>query len=444
MIIINSTNFLILLLILISINKINGEILSSHSFEPPFENIDSLGGQRIIPNWRAGGTTVINSNFIRITPDRQSKKGALWSRKAINVPAMSSVFKFRISGQGKNFFGDGMAVWIVQNAYYTEGALHGFIDKFVGIGVIFDTFKNTENLAIHRDVTILINDGEKTYEAMTQEVQGCNINVRYHNERADFSVTDMSKARITVDDNHRLQVLVDAKNTGEWTTCVDITDLPLQKDWLKKAYIGITATTGQLADNHDVISLTSYSDYEVMEKVEEEKDNKRLFESFPGKDFDERITRLEETMNDVLSKFNVLDHHIEHEFVAANDHIDNMIAKLNSKEESAETRIEDLETLVKKQVDGSITDRLDKLETQMKGNLDKKINTLETTIDRKLTNKINAKEKLNNNNKSKEPEISTSSCNCSYWPFYLSILVNLGACSWFYYVFYMSKKKHLL
>eukprot|EP01035_Chromulina_nebulosa_P019165 gene19165-25009_t len=265
---------------------------------------------------------------------------------------MSSIFKFRISGQGKNFFGDGMAVWIVQNAYYTEGSLHGFIEKYVGIGVIFDTFKNTENLAIHRDVTILINDGEKTYETMTQEVQGCNINVRYHNERADFSVTDMSKARITVDDNHRLQVLVDAKNTGEWTTCVDITDLPLQKDWLKKAYVGITATTGQLADNHDVISLTSYSDYEVMEKVEEEKDNKRLFESFPGKDFDERITRLEETMNDVLTKFNVLDHHIEHEFVAANDHIDNMIAKLNSKEESAETRIEDLESLVKKQVEG--------------------------------------------------------------------------------------------
>ena len=121
----------------------------------------------------------MNNNFARLTPDRQSKKGALWSRKELDTASFSSIIKFRISGQGqslthtlthtltqslktgKNFYGDGIGLWIVQDPYYTEGNLHGYQENFVGVGIIFDTFKNTENIGAHRDVTVLINDGEK-------------------------------------------------------------------------------------------------------------------------------------------------------------------------------------------------------------------------------------------------------------------------------------------
>ena len=36
---------------------------------------------------------------------------------------------------------------------------------------MFDTFRNTENIYAHRDVTVLINDGEKTWAIMTADVQ---------------------------------------------------------------------------------------------------------------------------------------------------------------------------------------------------------------------------------------------------------------------------------
>lgn len=97
--------------------------------------------------------------------------------------------------------------------YYTEGPLHGFNEKFYGIGIIFDTFKNTENLAKHRDVTILVNDGEQTYELMTDDVQGCSASLRYHADRADFSVSDTSRVKVKVQGNN-LEVYVDAKNEG--------------------------------------------------------------------------------------------------------------------------------------------------------------------------------------------------------------------------------------
>jgi mannose-binding lectin 2 len=176
------------------------EFLEYHTFQPPFQDVDSTGARIVNENWRTHGTAVVNSNFIRLTPDRQSKKGAIWSRRAVGVPSLSTVLKFRISGQGKMFFGDGIGMWIVQQSYYNEGDLHGFQEKFVGLGIIFDTFKNTENLANHRDVTILVNDGTKTYEMMTADVQGCNTNVRYHAQRADFSVLDASRAKIVLDD----------------------------------------------------------------------------------------------------------------------------------------------------------------------------------------------------------------------------------------------------
>lgn len=229
------------------------------SFEPPYNDVDSAGGRIVNKNWKSGGATSVSQNFIRLTPDRQSRRGSLWSRRALGVDSFSSVLKFRISGQAKTFFGDGIALWLTHNSYYMEGDLHGCAEKFLGVGIIFDTFKNTESLSAHRDVTILINDGEKTYDMMTEDVQGCNMNVRYHNERADFTALDASRVQIMVTETS-LKVMVDARNTGEWLECVNLDKLGLPAGWVRDSFIGLTASTGQLADNHDVISLVTDSE----------------------------------------------------------------------------------------------------------------------------------------------------------------------------------------
>ena len=70
--------------------------------------------------------------------------------RGLGVPVFASILKFRISGQGKSFFGDGLALWITHTAFFNEGELHGSEEKFYGVAIIFDTFKNTENLAAHR------------------------------------------------------------------------------------------------------------------------------------------------------------------------------------------------------------------------------------------------------------------------------------------------------
>jgi mannose-binding lectin 2 len=177
----------------------------------------------------------------------QSKKGALWSRKSLNTNTFSTVFSFRISGQGKKFFGDGMALWFIQQAYYVEGDFHGSVERFTGFGIIFDTFKNTETLSYHRDISIVYNDGEKTAEFMMEKKEGCDAHIRYHEERGDFSVHSLSRAKVVLQEGRKVTVMVDAKNEGDFVECASM-ELPksLNENWAKSAHIGVTASTGQL------------------------------------------------------------------------------------------------------------------------------------------------------------------------------------------------------
>lgn len=331
------------------------------------------------------------------------------------------------------FFGDGIGLWIVQQNFYNEGDLHGFQEKFVGIGIIFDTFKNTENLASHRDVTILVNDGTKTYEMMTSDVQGCSANVRYHAQRADFSVLDASRAKIVVDDR-TLQVFIDARNTGEWSGCVNVSTLNLPAGWLAKSHVGVTASTGQLADNHDILYLKTFSDAAVADVKEEEDLNKAHFAVESRATTQEQIKQLEEVVNKIISSHETLNHHVEHEFAAVMDHIKNLIGKLEKREDKSESRLEVLEKLIKQEVEGSLEKRLSALEMQMKGSVERKMTNIESALDRKMTNL-----------ESKASEIAQTSVASSWkLPFFILVVV-LGAVGVGLYLFYLKMRKmHIL
>jgi lectin, mannose-binding 2 len=196
-----------------ALSLVSSTKLTLHSFEPPFKDVDGAGDRMINKYWRSSGHTVVHSNFIRLTPDRQSKRGAIWSTKPLGVDSWSGLLSFRISGnphdflqphfstgQGKTLFGDGIALWITHSAFHNAGELHGSQEKFVGVGIIFDTFRNSENSAVHRDITILVNDGTQTYESMAKASVGCDSNFRFHADRADFSVSNAARAKILVEE----------------------------------------------------------------------------------------------------------------------------------------------------------------------------------------------------------------------------------------------------
>ncbi|RLN32795.1 hypothetical protein BBJ28_00026525, partial [Nothophytophthora sp. Chile5] len=237
------------------------EKMEGVSFKPPFETVDSEGRRVVNDTWSHGGNADVKKHFVRLTTDRQSKRGHLWQKSPVGRDELSAILTFRVSGQGKRWFGDGIGLWFTGQKVYTPGVNHGFTDKYKGVGVVIDTFNNPEHKGGHKDVSIFVNDGDKNYEQMYAEKRmGCNAAVRYHEQSANFDpVHSISRIKVKIDKT-RLVVEVDEHASGLWVACHEMT-LPFSEDWLKTATIGITASTGALADNHDIIRLDAYTDF---------------------------------------------------------------------------------------------------------------------------------------------------------------------------------------
>ena len=104
--------------------------------------------------------------------------------------------------------------------------------------------------------------------------------------------------------------------------------------------MGVTSSTGQLADNHDVLELEVFSDKEV--HVESEKmDESALY--FPRGEgvSPERFERIEGQLDTLVGALEHLQHHLEHEMVAVDDHVRSTIDKLSKQEDISAGRIDE-------------------------------------------------------------------------------------------------------
>jgi hypothetical protein len=293
------------------------------------------------------GDTKVQSNFLRLTADRQSQAGYLWSNKPIDRDQFAAEFTFRISGQAKSLYGDGIALWLVENDDVNTGALHGLDSKFKGAAIIFDTYVNTDQ-APHRDVSIITNNGEQAYLSLSTDTTiGCNGDIRYHGKRSDFSALNSTRVVVEVVRNS-IKVFLDAKNSGALTECFS-TVLPFSESWIKSAHVGVSATTGHLADNQDVLSflpfdsLNDVADYRAKLKIQNNGPESVLNK---GGDTDTMINQLEAKVKTFLARIENIDHNLEYHLVKIREELSNMVNHLSDEENDMESRISHTEHLL--------------------------------------------------------------------------------------------------
>ncbi|WWC94695.1 hypothetical protein V866_001543 [Kwoniella sp. B9012] len=220
--------------------------LRTHSLAAPYVDSDLQNRW-----WDFGGNAVINTNkHVRLTQDRPSEKGWLWSRMPLSVSNWQIDVEFKVDGKAHNMFGDGFAMWITKDRAQ-EGPVFGSVDYFTGLGIFFDTYANSRHSYQWPRITSMLGDGKTKYDHdhdnEANELAGCSENFRRQGDTP-------TKARLTYIKGKTLQLKLQTKHVNDWKLCFETpVDLP------ESPYIGFTAATGDVSDNHDIVAINTFS-----------------------------------------------------------------------------------------------------------------------------------------------------------------------------------------
>ncbi|KAM4678454.1 VIP36-like protein isoform 1-T1 [Discoglossus pictus] len=218
-----------------------------HSLSKPYQGVGSSSSSM----WDLLGNALVTPQYVRLTADQQSKQGAVWNRVPCYLRDWELQVHFKVHGQGKkNLNGDGFAIWYTKDRMQA-GSVFGSKDNFVGLGVFVDTYPNEEKQheRVFPYVSAMVNNGSLVYDhsrdGRPTELGGCTAIVRnLHHDT--FLVIRYVKRRLTI--------MIDIDGKHEWRDCLDVPGVRLPRGY----FFGTSAVTGDLSDNHDIISLKLY------------------------------------------------------------------------------------------------------------------------------------------------------------------------------------------
>ncbi|TPX59445.1 hypothetical protein PhCBS80983_g02460 [Powellomyces hirtus] len=220
--------------------------LFSYSIQPPYieENLQNRW-------WEFGGDAYMEvNNYIRLTADKRSKQGYLWTKHPFTTNSWLVEFEFKVHGSSTGLHGDGFAFWYTSQKN-SRGPVFGSQDKFTGLGVFFDTYANGRHRYTFPRINANMGDGKTNYDHDNDGAKGelgaCE---------ADFRNSEFpTKARVRyIRETKTLQVFTNFNGgikDADWNLCFEKTDL----DMPKSGYLGFSAHTGEVSDFHDIINV---------------------------------------------------------------------------------------------------------------------------------------------------------------------------------------------
>ncbi|KAG9330902.1 hypothetical protein JZ751_007326 [Albula glossodonta] len=230
-----------------------------HSLMKPYQGVGTSSSSQ----WDFWGSTLLTSQYIRLTPDERSKQGSIWNTVPCFLKDWEMHVQFKVHGSGKkNLHGDGLAIWYTRERLQ-PGPVFGNQDHFVGLAVFVDTFRNDLH-GMDRSfpyISAMISNGSLPYDhgkdGRPTELGGCSAEIR-NKDHDTYLAIRYSKGRLTI--------MVDIDDHNEWKECIDIGGVRLPTGY----YFGASSATGDLSDNHDIISMKMY---QLMVEHTPEEDN---------------------------------------------------------------------------------------------------------------------------------------------------------------------------
>jgi len=250
--------------------------LSSDTPQKRFEYRWSFKGPQLtqtngaVPFWQQYGHAIPSEDQVRITPSLRSRSGSLWSKYETTFESWEAEIWLRISGKSR-IGADGMALWFTKDPGYS-GKVFGAADGWNGLMVSLDSFDNNARQD-NPLVGVMINDGTQEYDhhddGANQLAASCRRD--YRNKVYPVKIKLIYR-------NNQLVVLYDQGLTDfdDYEVCATIKDVKLPKF----GYFGISAATGGLADDHDVLKFLTSSLHEPSAEQSEAKIDTKQQEMF--------------------------------------------------------------------------------------------------------------------------------------------------------------------
>ncbi|XP_033948925.1 vesicular integral-membrane protein VIP36 isoform X1 [Pseudochaenichthys georgianus] len=218
-----------------------------HSLIKPYQGV----GNSPSSQWDFWGSTLVTSSYVRLTSDEKSKQGSIWNTVPCHLKDWEMHVQFKIHGSGrKSLHGDGIALWYTKDKLH-PGPVFGNQDQFIGLAVVVDTFRNDLH-GMDRSfpfISAMVSNGSVNYDhgkdGRASELGGCSAEIR-NKDHDTYLAIRYSKGRLTL--------MIDVEDKNEWRECIDIGGVRLPTGY----FFGASAATGDLSDNHDIISMKMY------------------------------------------------------------------------------------------------------------------------------------------------------------------------------------------
>jgi len=162
-------------------------------------------------------------------------------------------FDFKLSGR-KAYGGDGFAFWFTEQKSLM-GHVFGSADYWKGLAIIFDTYNN-DGKGESPFIAAIDNDGTQSYDASQDgsdaALASCSMAIRNKESSARISyiegllTLELSLGHELLEGQSRSSLVKDYKKCFELKV-----ELGVDK------YFGLSAHTGDVADSHDIFSITT-------------------------------------------------------------------------------------------------------------------------------------------------------------------------------------------
>ncbi|NXX34872.1 LMAN1 protein, partial [Nicator chloris] len=202
-----------------------------------------------VPFWVHTGNAIPSADQIRITTSLKSQKGSVWTKNKSIFEYWEVEVTFRVTGRGR-IGADGLAIWFTEEQGL-EGPVFGAADKWNGVGIFFDSFDN-DGKKNNPGVIVVGNNGNLLYDhqndGSTQALASCQRDFRNKPYPVRVKITYYQRT---------LTVLINngfTPDKEDYEFCAKVEDMVLPS----QGYFGISAATGGLADDHDVLSFLTF------------------------------------------------------------------------------------------------------------------------------------------------------------------------------------------